>query len=322
MPRPTKKADPQIEAALKRWDILAQQVSDLAEPIAFYRAALSVLHEAQAEVEPFTLDPATAQQKLASGLPLLIDEDLPLEIDDAHNLFIRLCRIAETVGSPEPGKRSLFKRGRPDALKLIDQASNGDGTALRAAATAQIRRAVEKNDLDLPLVLSAYASGEWRRIELMGNSLKLDTELLRTLTQNSLKPALRAWAQGFKGKVLFDNWQRGQCPICGSPPALTEIQGKEGARRLRCAMCGADWPYPRLQCAFCGNKDYKSLGYISVQGEEDKYRVQTCDICRGYLKVVVTFDPTPVDQLTVEDLATLHLDLIAVEREFMRVPVR
>jgi FdhE protein len=103
---------------------------------------------------------------------------------------------------------------------------------------------------------------------------------------------------------------------------LGEIQGKEGGRRLRCAMCGADWPYPRLQCAFCANKEYQTLGYISLEGEDDKYRLQTCDRCHGYLKVVVTFDPTPIDQLAVEDLATLHLDLIAAEREFARVPVQ
>jgi FdhE protein len=87
-------------------------------------------------------------------------------------------------------------------------------------------------------------------------------------------------------------------------------------------MCGADWPYPRLQCAFCATEDYKQLGYISIAGEEDKYRLQTCDKCRGYLKVVVTFDPTPIDQLSIEDLATLHLDLIAGEREFTRVAVQ
>jgi formate dehydrogenase maturation protein FdhE len=55
-----------------------------------------------------------------------------------------------------------------------------------------------------------------------------------------------------------------------------------------------------------------------VEGEEEKYRLQTCDVCRRYIKVVVTYDPIPVDLLLVEDLVTLHLDHIAGERDFAR----
>lgn len=322
------KRDPQTEAVLKRLDTLAERAPDLAEPIAFYRAALPLLREAQAQVTQFTLDPETVQRKTAFGLSLLVGEDLPLDPNTTRDLFLRLCRVAEAVGAPAGHKSSglspLFSRGKPDPLKLIEQAldGDGDGAALRSAAARQIRRAVERDELDLVAVWEALASGDWRRIELIAAGLKLDPELLRLLAQNSLKPALRVWAQGLKSTGDLDHWRGGQCPMCGSPPLLAEIQGKEGARRLRCGMCGADWGYPRLQCAFCGNKDHKSLGYISVEGEEEKYRLQTCDACRGYLKVVVTYDPTPVDLLPVEDLATLHLDLIASEREYVRVPVR
>jgi FdhE protein len=100
------------------------------------------------------------------------------------------------------------------------------------------------------------------------------------------------------------------------------MQGKEAARRLRCGLCGASWFYPRLQCAVCQNDDYRSIGIIRVDGEEEKYRLQTCELCQGYIKIVITFEPTPFDLLAVEDLATLHLDLIADERGFSRTPVR
>ncbi|MGH2522203.1 MAG: formate dehydrogenase accessory protein FdhE [Anaerolineales bacterium] len=314
---------------LKRLDTLAQHTPELAEPLAFYRVALPLLRKAQAKVAPFTLDPETAQRKLASGQPLLVGEDLPLDPAATRDLFIRLCHVAETTGTPalgKPGGRSsLFSRGRPDPLKLMERAHSADGAALRSVAARQIRRAVERNELDLAAVWEALAGGDWRRMELTAVSLQLDAGLLRALAQYSLRPALRAWAQALRGQVDLERWLRGgrgPCPMCGSPPTLAEIQGKEGARRLRCGLCGADWSFPRLRCAFCGNQDYKSLGYISVEGEEEKYRLQTCDACRGYLKIVVTYEPTPVDLLPVEDLATLHLDLIANEREFMRVPVR
>lgn len=63
------------------------------------------------------------------------------------------------------------------------------------------------------------------------------------------------------------------------------------------------------------------MGYLSVEGEEEKYRVQTCERCQGYLKIIVTFDPIPANQLPIEDLATVHLDAIASQRGFMGASV-
>jgi FdhE protein len=104
--------------------------------------------------------------------------------------------------------------------------------------------------------------------------------------------------------------------VCGSSPSLSEIQGKEGARRLRCGLCGAGWRYPHLKCAFCQNGDYKLLSNLTVEGEEEQYRIVACEVCHGYIKVVKTFEPIPVDMLPVHDLATLHLDLIAAEHGY------
>jgi FdhE protein len=224
------------------------------------------------------------------------------------------------VGQPVFQKRrgwSLpFGSKKPDPGQLLEQVRNGDEVGLRAAAAAQIRQAVEQQQLDLLLVWSALAANDLRAVELAARERQLDAELLRTLAQNSLKPALRAWTHSFRGQVDLERWRRGSCPYCGSAAALAEIQGKEGGRHLRCGMCGADWPYPRLKCAHCGNTDYKSLGYITVDGEEEKYSIQTCEQCHNYIKVIVTFEPTPVDLLPIEDLATLYLDLIATERGF------
>jgi FdhE protein len=317
----TTTADPYITTILKRLDTLAEHTPELAEPIAFYRALLPVLREAQTGVEPLTLPTETIQQKLAAGLPLLLGEDLPLDPGATRDLFLRLCRIVEETSLPSPQKQGRWSflfgaRSQPDPAQLLEQARNGDEAALRATAAAQIRRAVEQGQLDLLVVWSVLAAGETRALEQTAHHLKLDAELLRMLAQNSLKPSLRAWTQGLKDKVDLDRWLRKQCPFCGSPPALSEIQGKEGARHLRCAICGADWYYPRLQCAFCDNKNHRLLGFIAVEGESEKYSLQTCEVCRGYIKMVVTFEPTPTDLLPIEDLATLHLDLIATERRY------
>jgi formate dehydrogenase accessory protein FdhE len=319
----TPATDPQREAILQRLGRLAEQKPELAELIAFYRTMLPLLREAQRTVEPFSLAPQVAQQKLRAGLPLLLGEALPLDLEATQALFIQLCQIIEEIGQEAVGpvKRSgwsFFRRGQPDAAQLLAQAEAGNETALRAMASAQIRQAVEQGQLDLGAVWGALAAGETQAIQQMARELQLDEELLRTLAQNSLKPALRVWAKGLQGQVDLEEWRRGSCPMCGSAPALAEIQGKEGARHLRCTLCGADWSYPRLQCVFCNTRDHRRLGYLSVEEEAEKYSLQVCEACRGYIKVIITFEPTPADLLPVEDLATLHLDLIAAERQYTR----
>ena len=315
------KVSPQIETALKRLDGLVQRTPEIVEAVAFYRAAIPALWQAQQAVPFFTLDPAAAQQKLESGQPLLVGEDLPLDGQATTDFFLHLCRLVERAALPDTPNRSgwsLFKRGKPDPATLMERAEAGDGAALQSAAAGQIRRLVEQNQLHLAAVWEALATGDALRVEQTAVHLKLDPNLLRVLAQNSLKPALRVWARNLCQIVDLDHWRRGHCPMCGNAPALSEIQGKEGERRLRCAMCGAGWYYPRLQCPFCGTRGHKTLGYIAVEGEEEKYRLQTCETCRRYIKVVVTFDPIPEDLLAVEDLATLHLDHIANERGFSR----
>jgi len=334
MVRPSR-FDAQNEAVARRLAAVLSAAPELSEPAAFYLTVLPLLHAAQATVEPFELTAETVQHKLALGQPLLVGEELPLDVAATRALFIRLCRAvekpsmsvsvsAEPVGQPQPGLpiRSMFRHGQPDALRLIERAQSGDAGALRAAAARQIRRAVERQALDLTFVWQALARGDGRQVESTAGDLHLEPGLLRLLAQNSLKPALRVWAQGLASSLDLDRWRRGECPVCGTLPILSEIQGTEGARRLRCGLCGADWPYPRLQCVFCANHDYRLLGSLTVEGEEEKYRVQTCEACRGYIKVTVTFEPTPIDFLPVEDLATLHLDLIAAERNYARVPIQ
>jgi FdhE protein len=314
--------DPRLEAIGKRLDRLAAQKPELAEPIAFYRAALPLLQAAQTDIEPFSLPAHVAQQKIDAGLPVLLGEALPLDPDATQALFIRLCQIMEEIGLPAAKKRNgwpfqFMRRDQsPDPAQLLEQAHAGNGAALRATAAGQIRRAVEQDQLDLMAIWSALAAGDLQMIDRAARELKVDSELLRTTAQNSLKPAFQVWAQGFKEKVDLDHWRRGPCPICGSRPTLSEIQGKENARHLRCGMCGADWYYPRLQCAFCHNRDHRRLGQLTVDGEAEKYNVQLCEVCRDYLKTVITFEPTPAELLPIEDLATLHLDMIAAERNY------
>jgi FdhE protein len=113
-------------------------------------------------------------------------------------------------------------------------------------------------------------------------------------------------------------WQRGYCPVCGAWPSLVEMRGIERERRLRCGCCAADWRLPVLRCAFCGELDHQLLGSLIPEGDEQRRRIETCESCRGYLKVVMTLGALPPRTLALQDLATVPLDFVAQGRGYER----
>ena len=69
---------------------------------------------------------------------------------------------------------------------------------------------------------------------------------------------------------------------------------------------------------YCGNEDHKTQRYMHAESRRERMHVEGCDACKGYLKVIAAFTPTPPEMLPAEDLATLHLDFIAKEHGYMR----
>ena len=55
-----------------------------------------------------------------------------------------------------------------------------------------------------------------------------------------------------------------------------------------CGRCGAGWSYGIQKCAFCGNHDFKTLGYLAPEAEREARQAATCDACMGYVKTVTT----------------------------------
>jgi FdhE protein len=53
-----------------------------------------------------------------------------------------------------------------------------------------------------------------------------------------------------------------------------------------------------------------------VEGEARK--VETCATCKGYLKTLATLQALPAYAVALEDLATVALDVVALERGFTR----
>jgi FdhE protein len=68
--------------------------------------------------------------------------------------------------------------------------------------------------------------------------------------------------------------------------------------------------------SFCGERDHTRLGsLISAEGLE-REKIEVCDRCDGYLKTITTFAPVRPEQVMLQDLATVVLDVAAVERGY------
>lgn len=267
----------------RRLEALTARQPDLAEAIAYYAHLLPRLHAATLELAIAGLNRESAQRKLASGTPLLLGEQLEFDPLAARDFFLNLCEIT--------GEYTLDEQKR--------------------VAVECIRVAALSGEIGLIHLLGAAGSGQTWVVPETASRLGLDASLLALLVQNTLKPPLRAFQRRYQEQVDLEGWRRCICPFCGRAPALAELQGAQRAGHLRCGICAGDWPYPRLQCGLCENDDYRTLGTFGLEDEQNTAFAQACECCRGYLKTVVTFEPTPVHLIEIQDLETISLDWTA-----------
>jgi FdhE protein len=151
---------------------------------------------------------------------------------------------------------------------------------------------------------------------LSGRESEENIDLIDLFTEESLRPELESIAEKYGKIVEKSNWSEGYCPICGKEPKIGEIRDEEeGKRYLFCHQCGFKWYFHRIKCPFCGNEEQHSLAYFEVEGEE-RYRVDVCNKCRRYIKTVELPKSSEEPNLDVEDIATLHLDMIAYDEGY------
>ena len=251
----------------------------------------------KARVKPVAITENAARAKLKKGLPLLSRGDFPIDQSNASQLFKELCE--------------MLKSGNED---LVDE-------------IGEIEDALEKGELDLEEIFqSVLKSG--RRVSEVAESRSLDRDIIFILAMISIRPSLEATASQLRDMVEDATWSRDYCPVCGSSPAISELRqlksdGAEGLnpsgaeRILYCSFCETEWRTRRLSCAFCGNTDQESLKYLYAE-EEKGYRIDVCDKCKKYIKTVDSREITREVILPVEDIATLHLDIIAEEEGYKR----
>jgi FdhE protein len=182
-----------------------------------------------------------------------------------------------------------------------------------AEAGKKLADALEKGKLDASTLFSAVLSEASHSFRGLAEELDVGENILAFFGYNSVWPSVSLCAEQLAAYLDDEvSWKKGYCPVCGSPPALSILRD-EGNRFLFCSFCGHEWHTQRIYCPFCNNQDHTKLHYFF--GEEEKcYRVDACDVCKKYLKTIDTRELKHPLYPFLEQVSTLHLDLLAREQ--------
>ena len=180
-----------------------------------------------------------------------------------------------------------------------------------------LRAAAGDDALDAPAFLEAAINADGDRLEALARSLEIDPDALAAVAALAAIPLLQALRRRFE-LAVDSRWHEGYCPICGGWPHLAEQRGLERSRRLRCARCGGDWAQPGIRCPYCGVIGHEARAALVSEQDGEARKVEICSACRGYLKSVSTLRAWAGDEVALIDLATVDLDLVALEREYAR----
>lgn len=278
------------DPVVKRLRQIRKESPGLKEAAMIYEAVLPLLRDTCLHVGQVCLTSGEARRKMEEGLPLLDGIELELDVDEVRELIILIARALEK--------------------------------SVKNPYVHDIGVALEEARLDVGTLLSQTVAGRRDLIHSLAEGLGLNSDLLWTLARFSLRPVFHAVRLQLSPLVEDVAWSKGNCYVCGAGASLAELQGNNQAKHLRCGQCGADWSAGRLRCASCGNEDHHTLSYIWAEKKEETMRVEVCEKCRGYLKVIVSFSPSPPEMLSVEDLATLQLDYIARQQGYASTALR
>jgi len=231
------------------------------------------------------LDETAVALRQTRGFGLISLSEFPIDTEVSKALLGELCHIL-AASRPEHSTA---------AARLADSMAAGDRDP------QPLFRAI----LDAADAPVAVAAGE----------LGLPGEVLSALLYQSLQPSLRHASEQMAALSAPDSpGPGGQCPICGSDPAISVIDDN-GKRSLFCSFCWHRYPVRRVACAHCGDAQDGQHEYL-FDPDEAEYRVDVCKICRRYMKTVDARQLSRPLYPPLEQVATLHLDMLAKEKGF------
>jgi FdhE protein len=224
--------------------------------------------------------PAGAQAP-RTAVPLLAGATLALPSSTVRRLWKRLIRIASRTGTMKMATLEAALRADADILPLF------------TASVCQNRDRIEE---------FAAVSG-------------VDAEALHAVAGLLPVPLLHACNRRWASSIP-ESWLEGYCPVCATWPAFAEVRGIERSRYFRCGRCGGEWHARPLWCPYCDTNDHDN--FVALVPENANAVIDGCRHCLGYVKTLTRLQGCPPDTVLVEDLASVELDIAALQHGYQR----
>jgi FdhE protein len=168
-------------------------------------------------------------------------------------------------------------------------------------------------------LLEAAVCQDDERIDAAAQTAGAEPAILRVAAQIAALPLLQTCGRALAAQLPAPAfWAEGYCPVCGAWPTLAEFRGLERKRWLRCGRCATGWEVPWLRCPFCGETEHTNLGFLAPEEGETTRKVEVCDRCKGYVKAEPTVRSLTPWEIVLDDLATLPLEVAALDRGYHR----
>jgi FdhE protein len=234
---------------------------------------------------PWEADVPAAAQVQPTAVPLLAGATLTLDTALVRRLLERLIRTASRAGTPKMA-------------------------SLKAALSA---------DLEWAPLFTASLCQDSERINQIAAVSGADAEALHAVIALLPVPFLHACNRRWASSISA-SWVEGYCPVCGSWPAFAEVRGIERNRYFRCGRCGGEWHARALYCPYCAMSDHDELVTLVPEKGGSNAVIDACQRCLGYVKTFNRLKGCSPGAVMLEDLASVDLDVAAIEHGFARSP--
>lgn len=178
-----------------------------------------------------------------------------------------------------------------------------------------LKEVMETTDRETAPLARVLASGTNEDLRQIAGELGVAPANLEFVVGQLKKPFAEKRSEAAPSVPESVEWVKGYCPVCGSWPELSFLEGQEGRRWLRCSFCGHEWQFMRTQCPFCETTDLEKMELL-FQEDRPFERAELCYECRKYV-VGVDLRDRPYEVVhEVAALGLVYLDILAQEKEF------
>ena len=292
--------DDPLDEAERRWLRLVDERPDLGAAVDLQRVlvtrSVELLAEADAIVGGASAAPADLLERIGRQRAPVLDLGVDLDVDRLLPFLLGFCDDFAAGGAGEPARRV---RG------AIERGEFEPGSLLRASLARRQEAILQRANH-----VGVAPDLVWLVAELAVGPVAHRLQHAALVSVDSAPAAVREALRG---------WSRGECPACGSWPALSET--RDGEPHARCSFCGADWIPRANACIYCATSG-DALLTAAADGARAGRRIEFCRACGGYLKQADVAAATPFALLPVLDLETSDLDVLAVGRGYARPSMR